>query len=88
FDSLGDALSQLRDRGIDPEILFLEATDETIVKRQESSRRPLPLQRGGHLLEAIALERRMLSALRADADLVIDTSGITTRQLAQRIDHA
>ncbi len=88
FDSLGDALSQLRDRGIDPEILFLEATDETIVKRQESSRRPLPLQRGGHLLEAIALERRMLSTLRADADLVIDTSGITTRQLAQRIDHA
>ena len=71
FDSLGDALSQLRDRGIDPEILFLEATDETIVKRQESSRRPLPLQRGGHLLEAIALERRMLSTLRADADLVL-----------------
>ncbi|WP_210115858.1 RNase adapter RapZ [Acidipropionibacterium timonense] len=88
FESLDGALTQLRARGVEPEILFLEATDETIVKRQESSRRPLPLQRGGHLLDAVDLERRMLSGLRAGADLVIDTSGITTRQLAQRIDHA
>lgn len=88
FEALGQALADLSARGIEPEIVFLEASDETIVRRQESSRRPLPLQRGGHLLQAVALERRMLSALRADADLVIDTSNITTRQLAQRIDHA
>ena len=48
----------------------------------------MPLQQGGHLLDAVALERRMLSDLRAEADLVIDTTSITARQLAQRIDHA
>lgn len=88
FEQLGKSLRDVALRGITPETVFLEASDETIVKRQESSRRPLPLQHGGHLLEAVALERRMLSVLRAAADLVIDTTGITTRQLAQRIDHA
>lgn len=88
FDALGVAVNALDERGIDPAIVFLEASDETIVRRQESSRRPLPLQQGGHLLDAVALERRMLSDLRAEADLVIDTTSITARQLAQRIDHA
>lgn len=88
FDTLAGAVDDLEERGIDPAIVFLEASDETIVNRQESSRRPMPLQQGGHLLDAVALERRMLSVLRADADLVIDTTSITTRQLAQRIDHA
>ena len=74
FDALGVAVNALDERGIDPAI--------------ESSRRPLPLQQGGHLLDAVALERRMLSDLRAEADLVIDTTSITARQLAQRIDHA
>ena len=75
FDTLGVAVAALDERGIDPAIVFLEASDETIVRRQESSRRPMPLQQGGHLLDA-------------EADLVIDTTSITARQLAQRIDHA
>lgn len=88
FEQVDRSLRDVLLRGITPETVFLEASDETIVKRQESSRRPLPLQHGGDLLEAVALERRMLSVLRAAADLVIDTTAITTRQLAQRIDHA
>ncbi len=88
FEKIDIALRDLELRGISPETIFLEASDETIVKRQESSRRPLPLQHGGHLLEAVDLERRMLSVVRAGADLVIDTTSITTRQLAQRIDSA
>ena len=55
FDALGVAVNALDERGIDPAIVFLEASDETIVRRQESSRRPLPLQQGGHLLDAVAL---------------------------------
>ena len=45
FDALGVAVNALDERGIDPAIVFLEASDETIVRRQESSRRPLPLRR-------------------------------------------
>ena len=55
FDTLGVAVAALDERGIDPAIVFLEASDETIVRRQESSRRPMPLQQGGHLLDAVAL---------------------------------
>jgi UPF0042 nucleotide-binding protein len=88
FEKIGIALGDLNARGIGPETVFLEASDAAIVNRQESSRRPLPLQHGGHLLEAVALERRMLSVIRAGADLVIDTTSITTRQLAQRIESA
>lgn len=74
--------------GIRPEVLFLEATDPVIVKRQESSRRPLPLQGDGRLVEAIVKERRLLSTLRAVADMVIDTSNLTVHQLGSRVAHA
>ena len=74
--------------GIRPEVLFLEATDAVIVKRQESSRRPLPLQGDGRLVEAIVKERRLLSTLRAVADMVIDTSNLTVHQLGSRVAHA
>jgi len=68
-----------------PQILYIEAEDAEIVKRQETSRRPVPLQGTGTLLEGIRAERRMMSALRASADMVIDTTGITGHQLANRI---
>ena len=68
-----------------PQIVFLEADDAEIVRRQEASRRPVPLQGTGNLLEGIQAERRMMSALRASADMVIDTTSLTGRQLAHRI---
>jgi len=68
-----------------PHIVFLEADDAEIVKRQESSRRPVPLQGTGRLLEGIQAERRIMSVLRASADVVIDTTGLTTHQLNARI---
>ncbi|MGD7733774.1 RNase adapter RapZ [Propionibacteriaceae bacterium G57] len=80
--------STLAGDGIEPEVLFIEATDAVIVKRQESSRRPLPLQGDGRLVDAIVQERRLLSTLRANADMVIDTSNLTVHQLGSRIAHA
>jgi UPF0042 nucleotide-binding protein len=71
-----------------PQILFLEATDSEIVKRQESNRRPVPLQGTGTLLDGIQAERRMMSALRASAGLVIDTTNLTPHQLIRRIEAA
>lgn len=73
---------------VDPEVLFLEATDEVIVRRQESARRPHPLQNGGRLLDGVRAEREQLSALRSVADLVIDTSTLNVHQLSDRVGHA
>ncbi len=68
-----------------PQILFIEADDGEIVRRQESVRRPVPLQGTGRLLTGIQAERRMTSVLRASADVVVDTTHLTGHQLAQRI---
>jgi len=67
------------------QILYVEASDSQIVKRQESVHRPVPLQGTGGLLDGIHAERAMMSALRASADMVIDTSGLTGPELSRRI---
>ena len=87
FDQLPRSLAQLEVQGIRCEICYLEASDVAIVRRQESSRRPLPLQGGGSIIQAVAKERRMLRNLRADADVVIDTSNLNVHQLAHRVGH-
>jgi UPF0042 nucleotide-binding protein len=80
--------SDLAEQGITAEICFIESTDEVIVKRQESSRRPVPLQEDGRMIEGIRRERRMMSTLRAAADMVIDTTSLNVHQLQQRVAHA
>ncbi|MDR0837911.1 MAG: RNase adapter RapZ [Propionibacteriaceae bacterium] len=85
LDQLPQVLSELKDLGAVTEIIFMDASDEAIVKRQESARRPLPLQGTGTLTEAIAKERAHLAHLRAAADVVFDTSSLTTNQLATRV---
>ena len=87
FNQLPAVFTTMSERGIEPEILFVDACDDVIVKRQESTRRPLPLQGSSTLLEGVQRERRMLSSLRAAADFVVDTSSLTIHQLRNRIDH-
>jgi UPF0042 nucleotide-binding protein len=69
-------------------LLFLEAGDEVLVRRQEAARRPHPLQEGGRLLDGLHRERTALGDLRADADLVIDTSGLNVHQLTRKVAEA
>ena len=90
FADLTPAFARLRQAGIDtdPEILFLEASDEIIVRRQESARRPHPLQGGGRLLDGVTAERAQLGALRSVADIVIDTTNLNVHQLRERVSHA
>ena len=88
FDEIPRAFEQLNTMGIWPQILFLEASDQVIVRRQEHVRRPHPLQGDGPLLDGVAREREMLAALRAAADMVIDTSNLNVRQLSSRVAHA
>jgi RNase adapter protein RapZ len=69
-------------------LLFLEANDDVLVRRQEAARRPHPLQEGGRLLDGLRRERMALAELRADADLVIDTSGLNVHQLTDKVAEA
>ncbi|TYL55796.1 RNase adapter RapZ [Nocardioides sp. BGMRC 2183] len=71
--------------GRDASLVFLDATDEVLVRRQEAVRRPHPLQEGGRLLDGLQRERVVMADLRADADLVIDTSNLNVHQLTDRI---
>ena len=66
-------------------LLFLEASDEVLVRRQEAARRPHPLQGSGRLLDGLERERKVLAGLRGSADLVIDTSSFNVHQLTDRI---
>lgn len=69
-------------------LLFLDATDEILVRRQEAARRPHPLQGDGRLLDGLERERKVMGELRAMADLVIDTSTLNVHQLTDRIAEA
>ena len=85
FEQLGQALDHLRETGIPFRLLYLEASDEALVARYQSTRRPHPLSRDS-LPEGIARERRLLSPLREQADVVIDTTSMTPRELRRRLE--
>jgi UPF0042 nucleotide-binding protein len=69
-------------------LVFLEATDDVLVRRQEAARRPHPLQGAGRLLDGLQRERVVLGDVRGNADLVIDTSDLNVHQLTDRIAEA
>ena len=82
---LQSAIGELAARGVRPRVVFLEASDDTLVRRFESVRRPHPLQEQGRVVEGIAAERELL---REEADLVIDTSGLNVHELRARMHDA
>ncbi len=84
FDDLNAALSNLKNDGINFRLLFLDASDQSLVARFESTRRPHPLQGGDRISDGIDRERAKLHELRESADVVIDTSNLNVHQLAKR----
>ena len=82
---LESSIAELGSRGIRPRVLFLEASDETLVRRFENVRRPHPLQEDGRVVDGIAAERQRLSELREEADLVLDTSALNVHELRARM---
>jgi RNase adapter protein RapZ len=81
FQDVEAVLDDLAARGIQVRLLFLEASDNALVRRFEEARRPHPLQKDGTLLEGIARERVLVAALKDRADVVVDTSDLNVHEL-------
>ena len=84
FDELTHALAELKKSNSDYRLVFLDATDQSLVQRFESTRRPHPLQGKDRIVDGIARERAKLEEIRAGADVVIDTSNLNVHQLEKR----
>jgi RNase adapter protein RapZ len=87
-DDLASVIKDLDARGYKPRVLFLQASEAVLVRRFEAVRRSHPLQGDGRLVDGIAAERALLGPLRAEADLIVDTSGLSVHQLRTTIEDA
>lgn len=83
---LDSVLKDWRERGLDFKVLFLDASDEALIKRYKETRRSHPLAGAGRIDQGIAMERERLEFLRRDADYIIDTSRLLTRELRQELE--
>ena len=86
FDELAAVLEELTVAGVNYEILFLDASDEVLVKRYKETRRTHPLAQNGRVADGIREERKRLEFLKKQADYIIDTSNLLTRELKQEMD--
>jgi UPF0042 nucleotide-binding protein len=75
----------LEGRGIRPQVFFLEASDEALIRRYSETHHRHPLAENRSIVSAIRLERRLLDPIRAEADVVIDTSDLPLRELRERL---
>jgi UPF0042 nucleotide-binding protein len=85
FGELSKSLEELQRQRVAYRILFLEAADEDLVRRYEATRRRHPLAPADRVVEGIRKERIMMESLRGEADLILDTSGLTPHDLRARI---
>jgi UPF0042 nucleotide-binding protein len=82
---LKSALADLEAIGAHPYVVYLEASDETLVRRFENVRRPHPLQENGRVIDGINAEREQLQAIRAEANLVLNTTALNIHELRSRM---
>lgn len=88
FRALNEVLAALPGMDVDVRMLFLEASDESLVRRFESSRRPHPLQGHQRIIDGLLAERELLGDLRAQADVVIDTTNLNVHDLRRKVEAA
>ncbi|MCR5002542.1 MAG: RNase adapter RapZ [Lachnospiraceae bacterium] len=86
FDELGEVLDGLKDMGVTYEVLFLESSDEVLIKRYKETRRIHPLAGDGRVDVGIAREREALKPVKQRADYIFDTSQTLTRELKASLD--
>ena len=87
-DDLASVIKDLDARGYKPRTLFLEATDDVLIRRFDQVRRTHPMQGDGRLADGIEAERHLLTPLREQADLVLDTTSLSVHQLRAKIEDA
>ena len=85
FDDLTKALADLAERGVARRVLFVDAADDVLVRRFESTRRPHPLQGSDRILDGINKERERLQEVRSVSDVIIDSSSLNIHQLDKKI---
>jgi len=85
FDELMHALAELKSNGSEYQLVFLDATDQALVQRFESTRRPHPLQGSDRIVDGIAREREKLDEVRSQSDITIDTTNLNVHQLEKRV---
>ena len=85
FDNVEQVLAALKKKGYKYEILFMDASDEVLIKRYKETRRAHPVCPTGRVEDGIARERKILEQIKKDADYVIDTSGLLTRVLKEEL---
>ncbi|THJ75592.1 RNase adapter RapZ [Candidatus Frankia alpina] len=88
FSDLRAAVAALDARGMHPRMLFLEASDDALIRRFDHVRRPHPLQGEERVVDGIDRERALLAELRGEADLVLDTTDLNVHELRSKIDAA
>lgn len=85
FDDLFTSLDHLEETGVEYQILFLDASDEVLVRRFEETRRKHPLAQAGGILEGIRAERERLQAVKERSDKILDTTALSVHDLRQEI---
>ena len=83
FDAMSQSLKELKAQGVSYEIVFIEASDQTLVRRYKETRRVHPLAPHSRLSQGIAAERKLLATLRKQADFIIDTTNLKPKQLKE-----
>jgi UPF0042 nucleotide-binding protein len=83
--NLGQAVQELQRAGARTRVLFLDASDDVLVRRYEASRRRHPLSDTERVVDGIARERALLEQLKGDADVILDTSNLNVHQLRDRL---
>lgn len=86
FEQVPDILSKLKNNGYPLEILYMEASDAALLKRYKESRRMHPLSPDGRLEEGIKKERKILSGIKEQADYILDSSKLLTRDLKEELE--
>jgi len=81
WEGVGQALNELRKRSYETEIIFLDASDDVLMKRYSETRRPHPLSKDGEILSGIHIERQITGELREVADWVVDTTHLNIHSL-------
>ncbi len=87
FDELFSSLEDFKELGYDYEILFLDASDEVLIKRFKETRRSHPLSREGSIGEGIKIERNKLARVKSMAEIILDTSRLNPTQLKEELRH-